>query len=84
MKVIKIELAVQLLRATLLLSAVSAFPELGGKHKETTTMKQSSTRDLRQCVANTGTSLFQLLVVPDSQNILSKSLDDTKLGMGKW
>lgn len=69
MKVIKIELAVQLLRTTLLLSAVSAFPELGGKHKETTTMKQRS-RDLRQCVANTGTSLFQLLVVPDSQNIL--------------
>lgn len=33
MKMIKIELAVQLLRATMLLSAVSAFPECGGKHK---------------------------------------------------
>lgn len=33
MKIIKIELAVQLLRTILLLSAVSAFPELGGKHK---------------------------------------------------
>lgn len=33
MKAIKIELAVQLLRATLLFSAVSALPELAGRHK---------------------------------------------------
>lgn len=33
MKVIKIELAVQLLRTTFLFSAVSAFPELAGRHK---------------------------------------------------